>query len=147
MDCIALIALFYAHYIGDWKFQPREMALAKSEKFSVLMKHVGIVSACLFFPLFVFFSLSSFSLITGIWAALVFIVINGVHHALTDWNVWRGYKQKVMDRLGGDEEALKAFVDNREYAEDKEYIDTIGWDGLLHYTALIALFFLFRMFV
>ncbi len=116
------ISLVVAHFVGDWYFQPRSMALAKSSNFKVLFKHLFIVSALLT-PTMMYFD--------KVWV----IIPNAIIHGLIDWNIWTYYKKKLLERLNGDKEAFNTF----EYWKDKSFYDTVALDQCLHLVTLFVL--------
>lgn len=83
-----VVALLFAHFFGDWIWQPRWMALKKSSEPTVLLKHIWRVSLCLF---------AIVVWVKGIWGTLVLVAANSFTHFLIDWFGWGFYKKKFSD--------------------------------------------------
>ena len=144
-----LCALLIANYVGDFLFQSREMALAKSSDHRVMINHlfcIGVALAIAAVSLKFIFPIAAGTIIS---LALPYLLLHGIQ----DWFIWRGYKKIAHKRLlkrlvtdgnsstdKGMEYLTKQFVEKREYAEDKVFYDFIGGDGLLHTLALIILY-------
>jgi hypothetical protein len=131
-----IILLILAHFIGDWLFQTRYMALNKSKKFGVLLFHVILVSN--FIGCVVLWHHNWHSDFAGP------LLINGIAHGIIDWNIW-----KIYAKIRGDnafELDYHSYV-NGEPAINKEsvkhdyyFYSTIALDQMLHLTLIILLF-------
>jgi hypothetical protein len=122
-----MVALFGAHYVGDWLCQPRWMAMNKSVSPKVLLQHLSIVTACLYFPTMLYCQLHGQE---GM-SVLFKLSVNALVHGLIDWNLWKHYKRKVYKL-----ENPKDF----KFWEDKSFYDTIGFDQFMHVATLAILF-------
>ena len=148
MEALGLVLIMFFHYIADFKLQSREIATTKSSDMGALCYHINIITGTLFFPCWIVFGLK-YSAGVGFIMAMFFTVINAVIHGIIDWNIWKGYKRYVAQNLQkyfgegsqlSSGEMNKMFMDEKLYAEDKEFYDTIGFDGLLHYVTLVLLY-------
>jgi hypothetical protein len=80
-----VVVLLFAHFFGDWIWQPRWMALKKSSEIKVLFHHVYRVSLCLF-AVAVWFK--------GPILTLLLVAINALTHIFIDWFGWSYYKKR-----------------------------------------------------
>lgn len=163
---MSLIGLFIFHFLADWVLQSVEMGRQKSNKFDVLLKHVGI-----HFIVFFLGGLLFFSPLLSLGVAFV----NAVVHGVIDWYIWRGYKLSVFYRrhklipaekyeewgTKPQELSLKDYKDmiqNKDFTEDTEEMTylktefkfwedhwfsmTLGFDQLLHALTIAAIYLL-----
>ncbi len=135
---MSLAILFIVHWAADFLLQDREMGQKKSESVRVLTKHIGVVTGALLIPAMLIFS----NPIIGIW----FCILNGLAHAVIDWNIWRFYKERVPKRKVAhlkDASHSHGF----KFCEDEEFYSTIGADQCLHYLTLLILYNMLITFV
>lgn len=131
---------FVLHFLADFILQSREMGKKKSSEFSWLARHI-------FTQIYVFtLGLLPF---VGPGFALTFALLNGLMHAIIDWNIWKAYKVLVYYRIqkNQDHELLAEDPYDKanpwKYWEDHWFYATIGFDQLLHSLTIIVLFCLF----
>lgn len=149
---VALILLLVFEYLGDFLLQSRKIATSKSEDRSSLLKHLLILTCSLFAPAL---------FILGLQKGLLFLLINNLVHGIIDWNIWNGYKLIVIARIKKETESfllrinlnkkltyknavqsrIAKFKNDKEYAEDAWFYNTIGLDRLLHVSTIILLYF------
>lgn len=148
-----LVALF-AHFVADFLLQDREMGKNKSEKIDVLTFHVliNMVVMGVFLMPFV-----------GFEKAMIFSFLNGLFHAIIDWNIWRFYKASAMRRIKEQAQVLakkrhltlvgkskeQVYADkvgllmearsNFKFWEDHWFYVTIGTDQFLHTATIVVL--------
>lgn len=133
--------------------QDRETANKKSEDVEYLRDHVLTIIGAMWIPAAVIFYIA-WGGAHGILGAAFFAVINGIVHAITDWNIWKGYKLLVFKRFQKEcnkkgellnvtipKKRIIAFKKNKEYAEDPWFYNTIGLDRLIHVSTIIVLYF------
>lgn len=89
MTTLYVILLVAAHFLGDWIFQSRKMAVDKSNKLKTLFNHVLIVSCILFATACPFIGV-----INAAWA----VTFNALSHILIDWYGWGFYKKKFVNK-------------------------------------------------
>lgn len=83
MSEILIISILLGHWLADFIFQSREMAVNKSHDNKALLKHVGVYSLVLL----IFMGLASgFSLGQNL---LIWVALNGGIHLITDYNTSR----------------------------------------------------------
>lgn len=109
------IAIVLAHFIGDWLFQSREMAINKSKSFIVLMKHLSILSITML--------ASSMTLDLPTRFCFLWIAMNLICHGIQDWFIWRIAGSHLMKSCSTNEDAY-----NKKF-----FWDIVGLDGALHY--------------
>ncbi len=124
---INLSSLFLAHWVGDFLFQPSEMALKKSKSLKWLGLHILRITAVVMFVSF-YINLS--------WK---FILYNAIAHAVIDWNIWRFYKRHVGNKRNLPKHAFSESGEFK-YWEDSAFYRTLGFDQFLHYTTFIILY-------
>jgi len=112
-----LVLMLVGHFVGDWLWQPRDMALRKSKELVVLLRHLFRVNLCLM-P----FYLAAYDWEQFVIAALAYVIL----HGLQDWYWWR--------LVGGQ-------LDPDRYYQQKEFYDGIAVDQLLHLLVLTAIYF------
>lgn len=100
---MGFIGIIAAHWIGDFVFQTRKMAVGKSKHLGILLSHVGIYSLVIFIcGIFLF----------GLEIALSYALLNGFLHGFVDF-----FTSKASTRYS---ENLKVFF------------TILGFDQLLH---------------
>lgn len=152
MDFAILMIFFLVfEYIADFIAQSRYTAINKSSKFEVLQDHVFTIMGGVGIGMAIAFTIvwgSLSGLIGGAFFAFFYSIIHGVQ----DWYIWKLYKGCVIERFMksvkvGEEldilKRLKAFHDNKEYAEDKLFYDFIGADRTLHIITAVILILIF----
>jgi hypothetical protein len=101
------------------------MAANKWKSPKVLVQHVGIISATLCVFMLPYITAATYGVI--FWK----IVLNGVLHALIDWNIWRVYNRLCgTDEMGNEVNKLSDFW----------FWKFIAVDQLLHIVLLFVLF-------
>lgn len=143
----ALILLLTVEYFAHFILQSREVATKKSESLDYLRDHILVIIGALFFPAAIILYMKWGGL-HGILGGAFFAVLNGLVHAVTDWNIWKGYKLIVYKRLATsnteyNQERFARFKNEKEYAEDPWFYNTIGLDRLIHVSTIIFLYFWF----
>lgn len=163
---MSLIGLFIFHFLADWVLQSVEMGRQKSNKFNVLLQHIGVHFLVFFFGGLLFFSP---------WLSLAVSSVNALIHGVIDWYIWRGYKlsvffrrkklipQEKYDEWGYSPEDLtledyKEMIKNKDFTQDTEEMKylksefkfwedhwfsmTLGFDQLLHCITIAAIYLL-----
>jgi len=136
-SCQILITILFLEWIGDFLLQSREMGKTKSEKPSVLIQHLVLLSI----PLAVAGWVWGLDPIKWMW----FLWLNAAIHGFIDWNIWKGYKYSVLSRLGLigmdlDHPPIKKQIEEYRYYEDSWFYSTIGLDRFLHVATIIGLY-------
>lgn len=118
-----VIALLIYHFLCDWIFQSRSMAVNKSKKLSVLNNHLAIIYSGLIITF----------LIIGYKPDDVGfrILLNTILHGIIDWYIWRVYRW--MDRKFH-------WDDSIPYYERYSFFTFIAIDQFLHLSILFLLF-------
>jgi hypothetical protein len=145
------IYIMFLHFLADFILQPREMGQKKSSEFKWLAGHIAIQISVMAIGLM---------LLLEPWTSIKFAVLNGLIHAVIDWNIWKGYKLTAYYRLrkvkaedvecdspaqwdmvqAMDNKQLVEFLGKRwKYWEDHLFYTTIGLDQFLHITTLVIL--------
>jgi hypothetical protein len=133
--CQLFAKLLALHFTADFLLQPREMGKKKSSHLSWLAGHLAI-------------QWTIFALFTN-WQ---FATANALIHGVIDWNIWRGYKWFVGQRLydgfgnkwkslmqGKPHHSLMSDGGEWQFWEDHWFYATIGFDQLLHAITLAYL--------
>ncbi len=140
---LTICYLFLLHFVADFLLQSREMGKTKSEKFNVLLAHVGIQ-----FGIFLALGGAVLDGSTIFW----FAAFNAIIHGVIDWNIWKFYKWTVFRRHQavfsspteeGHEERVNNFKASWQYWEDHWFYATIGLDQFLHASTIIILYGMF----
>jgi hypothetical protein len=113
--------MLFLHFLADFAFQWRDMAKKKTEDHVVLSHHCMIVYAVF---------TAGLMPVIGAQGALLFGLLNGLSHALIDWNVWKWYKYSVAWR--NRDTSPEVLKDTWEYWKDYWFYFNIGLDQLLH---------------
>lgn len=119
--------MLFAHWVADSLLQTREMGRTKSEKISVLLKHVAIQAVVV--------ALVAASTGYKRWAELA--LYNAIIHGIIDWFIWRGYKISVFYRVKkvNYEHKYYPIKDGGNvwmYWEDDAFYKVIMFDQFLH---------------
>lgn len=163
---MSLTALFIFHFIADWVLQSAEMGREKSNKFTVLLQHVGIQFATFFLCGLLLFTPSE---------SLAIATANALVHGVIDWYIWRLYKLSVFYRrkdiipaekyeewgyspeklsladykqmikskdFSNDTEEMKYLKTEFKFWEDHWFGMTLGLDQMLHAITLSAIYLL-----
>lgn len=77
--------LVASHFVGDWIFQSRSVALTKSKLLKSLLIHVALVTVALL-P-----AAAWYAYYHGVGVMVWALSINAVLHAVQDWYGWRWY--------------------------------------------------------
>lgn len=140
---IGFALLLLAHYVADFQLQPRWMATGKSEHLRILFAHIGVH--------FIVFFLVGWGLFGHLLPALTLTSINAGLHALVDWNIWRGYKRRVIEQKWGwippgatlrdgkmtlQSGEVRPLPEFRFWEDDRFWL-TIGIDQLLHGLSMV----------
>ena len=129
-----LIIAFIAHFIADFLLQSRQMGKEKSEKFPVLIVHVGTQIIVMYIGLLF--------VLSGSVAATI-AVLNGIVHGIIDWNIWKGYKWTVKKWLKNNPDHVDTInfkeIGVWKYWDDHVFYSTIGLDQLLHTLTIVIL--------
>lgn len=115
------ILLLFAHFLGDFVLQSREMAMNKSSKLLFNLKHISLVLLPLL-PIAYWYQIHPLK-----------VLMYGILHGLQDWFIWPLFKKirtKTYD------------LDKKSYKPLKDYwfIFTLGLDQFLHLIILFTLF-------
>ena len=131
-----LSIFFLLHFLADFSFQTLKMGREKSEKFTVLLQHIGIH--------FLVFFLGTIGIL-GPGTAFLFSLLNATIHGIIDWYVWRFYKYSVLKRHPkiAPDELKRTF----KFWEDPLFIQIIGFDQLLHSLTLVGLWQFFTSYL
>lgn len=125
MTAFHAVLIVLAHFLGDWLWQSRDMALRKSSEIKVLIEHVSRVGLILTVPAYIIFD--------SFVPLVIWITINLVLHAIQDWFIWK-IAAKVF---------LKSCKTKEEAYNKQAFWNIVGLDQFLHYfvyfTTLIAL--------
>lgn len=113
------IVLITAHFVGDWYFQPPEMAANKSKDLLTLIRHIVRVTAVLVVFLLPFINEENAARY-GIG-----LLVYAFAHGVQDWNIWGWYSRKF-----GDTDRLT----------NTWFWKTIATDQLIHLTLLLIIF-------
>ena len=119
-----LLTLFFAHFIGDFVFQSRDMAENKSKHLGTLMQHCFIVYLTLF--------LAAHFIGLETTVAIKFALLNAVLHGLIDANIWKLCARRMKEK-----------GQTFRYWKDYWFYTTIGFDQFLH----VSIMFLVLMAV
>ena len=114
--------LLVGHFLGDFVFQPRNIAKRKSSDPIILFCHVCIVSY--------FILIASWMASHDFWFALSVTGLNFIGHYCIDITTWNLYKWANRYR--------PLFHEEQVY-EDKWFWITLGGDQLLHGLTLLAI--------
>lgn len=114
-----IISLVFAHFLGDWIFQSRKMAMNKSKHVSTLLLHGLIISICLFVVSCCYNSLFDSFLST---------IINGIVHCILDWFGWSFYKNKFKN------------LSLEQHFSNYWFYTNIAIDQFLHILIILILF-------
>lgn len=112
---IILYMLIVAHFLADFTFQPADLALKKTEKFSFLFIHSVIYVATLSIAIFLFLDFSS---------AILLNIVIAVSHFLIDW------VRKTLDR---------------KFRKKAVFFISFLVDQILHISILVLLFYIFNL--
>ncbi len=136
---LILVWLLFLHFVGDFILQPRWMAERKSTEFTVLLKHLAVIS--------VVFTIGAVVLDPMLFAT--FVLLNALIHGIIDWNIWSVYKWTVVQRCTRQHELpfhptsdtlLEPQIKHFKYWNDSWFYNTIGLDQFLHGATIIILY-------
>jgi hypothetical protein len=108
---IRLIILVILHFLADFVFQTRDMAINKTRSYKALSKHCVVVF------LFMFFGSMNF----------YFALTNAVLHGFIDKNIWRYYRRQNK------KEGINP-------CEDQKFYITLGMDQAIHMIVMLISF-------
>lgn len=148
-----LAVMFICHFVADFLLQSREMGKTKSTNFLVLLEHLVIQFGVMFTVLCL---VPPPLAIIGVLLALKLSGLNALVHGVIDWNIWRGYKWSVVQRLYQSRHLRpeeNPLIDWEKYTmssdmtvtkywkywDDHWFYATIGLDQLLHGLTMIVL--------
>lgn len=133
MYILYAIALFVAHYVGDFLLQSREIANNKSSDLAALVSHgilvtLPIVALFIVVDVIMFITHHSSAFYEPILAALLY----GILHMVQDKFTWRWFKKKVKeeDLIRGSERF------------DTMFFAVLGADQMIHMIVLFTIAFL-----
>lgn len=144
-----LMIILIGEYIGDFILQDRETALNKSKDFKYLRSHLLDIGWVMTLALVPFLFIPPYNQAITLYKIVAFVASYMVIHGIQDWFIWSGYKALVVKRLRKSYPTMNAgeiriwaekFEEDKDYAEDKLFYDTIGLDRLLHVLTLIVLY-------
>jgi membrane-bound metal-dependent hydrolase YbcI (DUF457 family) len=115
----ALFIILISHFLCDFILQSDWMAINKSKSAAALMTHCLVYSAAMFF-------LTASVLFNSIVVTLIWVSVNFGLHIITDF-----VTSRINACLWQKEERHWFFV-------------CVGFDQLLHYTALILTYYFFK---
>lgn len=122
-----VMALLFAHFVGDWLLQPRPMAVAKSKgDWLALILHCVIVGVVLVPVGTCAIAYAGCGCVDVRWGGWPFGALNAVLHGVIDRNIWRLYHIR-LNKKG------KGF----HYWNDYLFFLTIGFDQFLHVSILL----------
>ena len=119
MNAGLLASCMIAHFVADFVFQPRDMAINKSKDLYVLGLHASIN--------YLVFVIATVSFL-GFDKAIVFAGLNAFIHGLIDWYIWRGFKAFKGKTVN---------IATYQYWEKYEFWTVVGFDQLLHGLTII----------
>jgi len=115
-----LLLFFLLHFLGDWLFQPREIATKKSSDPLALRHHMstyGMFMLCIGF-------------VMPPMPALGWWLTNMVAHSIQDWYLYQIFP-KVL------------WWDNGNRAVNSRILVTIGLDQFIHYSVAVITYAVF----
>jgi hypothetical protein len=117
------IALIVSHFLGDWIFQSRRVAVNKSKRLPEMIEHCLIV----FFFAYVAFHVPLRSARCGSFECYLWPLLYTLTHAVIDLTIWR-----VFGKLMYDGKICRSY-------DNYWFWFTVGIDQMLHMVILFLL--------
>ena len=119
-----MIFMVWIHFLADFIFQRRTVALGKSSEMILLNEHWLIVFFVTYLGSLIIFRVSFGSDEGSGWDPVIFSLMISVVHAIQDYFVWNSYKGIRKDSV-------------INYWEDKLFYTYLGLDQMLHITWIL----------